>query len=377
MESNWSYLPKQWHDIIGSTGYQSKYNLTSFFKIIYDKLDAGATVKTDDLLRSIARRGEYFTSSAENLQKQVRHLVKHLVKTTDGNYDLLWDFVRTYPDKDITLEEFQRLHGYKLFSDSTEDLQEGWETDEVRKELGSPNEDENSLSYLENLRDFGLIVDNDDEGFQIPKNLTLRYFAPVMEEFISDRASYHMDNEDSGYAAPTYLSNELCQLLEIPIYQKIPRTEVTRRIITYIMKNQLTDANDRRIIHPDEQLSKVVGTEEERIETMQQRKDLIKSKYPTNAKKADSVVVTGDLTFFNLPVHLNKHFSKSKKLIGLYGCEGWGDVLDELKIRFQNNGKKRKCPEDDLIDHAADSESQDSNAGIFKRIRNMLYSYIF
>ena len=40
----------------------------------------------------------------------------------------------------------------------------------------------------------------------------------------------------------------------------MPRTEVTKKLWDYIKKNKLQDAKAKRMINPDEKLSKVLGT---------------------------------------------------------------------------------------------------------------------
>jgi chromatin remodeling complex protein RSC6 len=62
----------------------------------------------------------------------------------------------------------------------------------------------------------------------------------------------------SGFAKPTKLSPGLCDFLGVPHDTEFARTEVTRRINTYIKEKNLQDPADKRIIHPDEALSKIL-----------------------------------------------------------------------------------------------------------------------
>jgi chromatin remodeling complex protein RSC6 len=96
------------------------------------------------------------------------------------------------------------------------------------------------------------------------------------------RTSTSVKKTPSGFAKPTKLSDALCDFLGIPSGTELARTEVTRRLNAYIKENNLQDATDRRKIHPDEKLSKVL--------TMQE----------------------GDtLSFFNLQSHIKSNFLKA------------------------------------------------------------------
>ena len=64
----------------------------------------------------------------------------------------------------------------------------------------------------------------------------------------------------SGFAKPTELSDELCNFLGEPKGTKLARTDVTRRLNLYIKENSLQDAEDKRKIHPDANLQKVLMT---------------------------------------------------------------------------------------------------------------------
>lgn len=62
----------------------------------------------------------------------------------------------------------------------------------------------------------------------------------------------------SGITKPTKLSEELCDFLGVPRGSSLARTEVTKIINTYIKTNKLQDDNDRRTIHPDVKLKKIL-----------------------------------------------------------------------------------------------------------------------
>jgi chromatin remodeling complex protein RSC6 len=62
----------------------------------------------------------------------------------------------------------------------------------------------------------------------------------------------------SGITKPTKLSDELCDFLGVPKGTSLARTEVTKIINNYIKSNKLQDETDRRTIHPDEKLKKIL-----------------------------------------------------------------------------------------------------------------------
>lgn len=64
----------------------------------------------------------------------------------------------------------------------------------------------------------------------------------------------------SGFAKPTKLSDALCDFLEVPKGTELARTDVTRRLNLYIKEHNLQDAKDKRKIHPDAKLQKVLNT---------------------------------------------------------------------------------------------------------------------
>jgi chromatin remodeling complex protein RSC6 len=65
--------------------------------------------------------------------------------------------------------------------------------------------------------------------------------------------------QPSGFQLPVPLSNELCDFLEIEHDSKMPRTEVTQRLIRYISEHGLVNPEKKTQIIPDEKLSKLLG----------------------------------------------------------------------------------------------------------------------
>lgn len=87
----------------------------------------------------------------------------------------------------------------------------------------------------------------------------------------------------SGFAKPTKLSDELCDFLGVTKGTELARTDVTRRLNNYIKSNSLQDEKDKRRIHPDVKLAKILGMK----------------------------TGEGDLTYFNLQSKMKHHFVKA------------------------------------------------------------------
>lgn len=62
----------------------------------------------------------------------------------------------------------------------------------------------------------------------------------------------------SGITKPTKLSDDLCDFLGIARGSSLARTEVTKIINNYIRANKLQDESDKRTIHPDSKLKKIL-----------------------------------------------------------------------------------------------------------------------
>lgn len=63
----------------------------------------------------------------------------------------------------------------------------------------------------------------------------------------------------SGITKPTKLSDDLCDFLGVPQGTSLARTDVTKIINNYIKTNNLQDTEDRRTIHPDAKLKKILA----------------------------------------------------------------------------------------------------------------------
>lgn len=113
----------------------------------------------------------------------------------------------------------------------------------------------------------------------------------------------------SGFAQSSQISETLCDFLNIPRGTEIARTDVTKKIIAYIKEHSLEVPENKRIINPDARLESIVGNMSDRLETMT-RQFIIKP--PKSGSQLEKEGPTGKLGYFNLQVHLNKHFIRSK-----------------------------------------------------------------
>ena len=125
------------------------------------------------------------------------------------------------------------------------------------------------------------------------------------------RESQHTSNgiakRPSGFAQSSKISDALCEFLNIPHGTEIARTEVTKKIIAYIKDNSLEIPENKRIIKPDARLESIVGNDQERLELMRKQFEIKPPKEGTSMAREGP---SGTLGYFNLQVHLNKHFIK-------------------------------------------------------------------
>ena len=90
------------------------------------------------------------------------------------------------------------------------------------------------------------------------------------------------NRKPSGFVKPARISDELAGFLGKDLGTEMSRTDVSKEINAYIVKHNLKNANNGRIIHPDAKLTKLlkVGKDDE-------------------------------LTFFNLQKYMKPHFAKA------------------------------------------------------------------
>ena len=90
------------------------------------------------------------------------------------------------------------------------------------------------------------------------------------------------NRKPSGFAKPSKISDELCNFLKVPKKSELARTDVTKRIISYIKDNKLENEENKKIIKCDDNLKKLLKCNDEEV------------------------------TYFNIQRFMNTHFIKSQ-----------------------------------------------------------------
>ena len=73
------------------------------------------------------------------------------------------------------------------------------------------------------------------------------------------------NKQPSGFAKPASISKELAKFLGVKSDMLLARTDVTKRINTYIKAHNLQNPENKRIIHPDTKLSKLLNNGKEEV----------------------------------------------------------------------------------------------------------------
>jgi chromatin remodeling complex protein RSC6 len=94
------------------------------------------------------------------------------------------------------------------------------------------------------------------------------------------------NRKPSGFARPTKISSELCGFMGRETGAEVARTEVTQYVIKYIAEKGLQNPENRKIIMPDESLTKLLGVNDE-----------------------------DEVTYFNLQKFMNKHFHSKTNIL--------------------------------------------------------------
>tara|TARA_B100000941_G_scaffold233196_1_gene175725 strand:+ start:5818 stop:6492 length:675 start_codon:yes stop_codon:yes gene_type:complete len=164
--------------------------------------------------------------------------------------------------KDTTVEELEQ--------DKYKDLMV--KIDEMAKQL------KGLANYVKDLR---------KENLQLVKELAKQ------EKKKAKKNAERAKKGPSGFARPTRITPVLAKFLGIPAEEKIARTEVTKKITSYVKEHNLQQADNKRVI-------------------------LLKGKHGKALAKVLSPVVDPvsgektDLTFFNLQRYLKHHFVKEE-----------------------------------------------------------------
>jgi len=109
-----------------------------------------------------------------------------------------------------------------------------------------------------------------------------RAFEKAIKKMVKKSSKPKKPRKPSGFALPVPVSVELCEFMGLEPGTHIPRTDVTKRLMTYISDNKLQNPEKKSIIIPNEPLLRILGDEV---------KDVL-------------------LTHFTIQKYINKHFLK-------------------------------------------------------------------
>lgn len=108
-----------------------------------------------------------------------------------------------------------------------------------------------------------------------------------------ERKKSHSRTTPSGFSKPTKLSDEACEFFDLAQGTELSRTDVTRKINTYVKENGLLDPNNRRIILPDDKLKALLGVDDETVSQGQlsffSLQKFIKGCFAAKAPEAEAV----------------------------------------------------------------------------------------
>lgn len=82
-----------------------------------------------------------------------------------------------------------------------------------------------------------------------------------MKKVISktERKRANARTNPNGFAKPAKITDALCNFLGVPIGTELSRTDVTRKINSYIKEHNLNKPENKRIILPDDKLRAILG----------------------------------------------------------------------------------------------------------------------
>lgn len=81
----------------------------------------------------------------------------------------------------------------------------------------------------------------------------------------SNRRRNNKPRAPSGFAKPTYLSQTLCDFLNVPLGTMMARTEVTKRLTNYIKENNCQNPENKKIILMNDTLTGLLQPGDEEV----------------------------------------------------------------------------------------------------------------
>ena len=141
-------------------------------------------------------------------------------------------------------------------------------SEEVTVPVTSEVDDDIPLKFEKLLKNMNVMLNTIKESQVSLKNMQKEYTKMMKTVNKKTRKSTNTTKRaPSGFAKPTYLSDEICEFLNIEKGTMLARTEVTRMINQYIKTNNLQFEKDRRRIIPDQALREIIQSKDEDIVT--------------------------------------------------------------------------------------------------------------
>lgn len=125
--------------------------------------------------------------------------------------------------------------------------------------------------------------------------------------------------EPTGFGKPCFVPPTLRTLLKIGEDECVTRPTVTQKLYSYIKDNSLFDANDKRLLRVDDNLSKALQLSPQEVKLINSST----SPYlPSDNKDDKKKVDKNAFSFFNIQRYVAKLYPKEEKMI---------EVVDEKK----------------------------------------------
>lgn len=341
------YMPKNWHDAIESTSYLEKVSITKFASFIYNYAESNNLVEDnkyihcDGKLQNILRLDtiplSYVTETCYDICKMFARRV------ADGeSFSLLPAILQQYCNifYNDTLKDVKRNIGLDLVSFDEEDVSSDEENVFVDERVGDDFIDYRDDQWYSNLQraykefaetgnlsmyasffNCAFMYGKDKygvHGLLLPGWIQVRYVIPL--------ADYHFKAQvERTCSHQLHLSRDLCNFLGVSPLERMSKCGVAVKIYDYVKEHGL-EGSTIGTIDPDGNLEKIVGTRGERLEILTARSTELEKR-----GRKFTPVLSSDLTYYNLQVHLDKHYLYRKYLMGLNDLYEWKGVLEDIR----------------------------------------------
>ena len=164
----------------------------------------------------------------------VEHVVEPVVEPVVEEPKQKTEYVRKVVNQDTVMESFLKL------------------TTQLEKDIAELREDKTKTKGIKFLKS----VNKEIKEIQAQTVKVLKQ---------KDKRSRKSSNNISGFKKPVAISSELAKFAGWNEKELHSRVDVTNYICDYIKSNNLQDPTDRRNIHPDKKLKKLLGISDDSI----------------------------------------------------------------------------------------------------------------